>query len=135
MIEVFNSFSYEERLKRTGLLSLESRRTRADLIEVFRILKQIDKITADELFNRRTTSHRTRGHSMMLFKGQVRLNTRKFSFSQRVINELNKLPEKVIISKTVNEFKSNIEDIMRKSEGQYISLRLTAPITRATENP
>ena len=71
---------------------------------------------------------------MMLFKGQVRLNTRKYSFSQRVINEWNKLPKKAARSKTVNEFKNNIEDIMRKSGGQYISLRLTAPITRATEN-
>ena len=129
MIEGFNSLSYEERLKRTGLLSLERRRTKADLIEVFRILKQIDKINADELFDRRTTSHSTRDHSMMLFKGQVRLNTRKYSFSQRVINEWNKLPEKAVTSKTVNEFKNNIEDIMRKSGGQYISLRLTAPIT------
>ena len=97
-------------------------------------MKQIDKINADELFDRRTTSHSTRGHSMMLFKGQVRLNTRKYSFSQRVINEWNKLPKKAARSKTVNEFKNNIEDIMRKSGGQYISLRLTAPITRATEN-
>ena len=71
---------------------------------------------------------------MMLFKGQVRLNTRKFSFSQRGINEWNKLPEEAVMSKAVNELKTNIEDIMKKSAGQYISLRLTAPITRATEN-
>ena len=74
MIEGINLLSYKERLKRTGLLSLERRRTRADLIEVFRILKQIDKINADEHFDRWATSHSTRGHSMMLFKGQVRLN-------------------------------------------------------------
>ena len=42
MIEGFKDLTYQERLKRTGLISLEQRRVRGDLIQVFKILKGID---------------------------------------------------------------------------------------------
>ena len=39
--------NYEERLKETGLYLLERRRFRGDMIEMFKIMKGIDKISAD----------------------------------------------------------------------------------------
>ena len=44
--------SYEERLKETGLYTLERRRLRGDMMEMFKIMKGRDKISADEFFNR-----------------------------------------------------------------------------------
>ena len=41
--------SYEERLKETGLYTLERRWLQGDMIEMFKIMKGIDKISADEL--------------------------------------------------------------------------------------
>ena len=41
---------------------------------------------------------------------QCRLDTRNYSFSQRVINELNKLPNDCVYASSVNMFK-NIIDI------------------------
>ena len=36
---------------------------------------------------------RTRGHSLALVKSHSRLDIRKYTFSQRVVNDWNKLPE------------------------------------------
>ena len=57
--------SYEERLKETGLYSLERRRLRGDMMEMFKRMKGKDKISADELFNR-VDSDRTRGNCLQI---------------------------------------------------------------------
>ena len=43
MMEEFIGKSYEERLEAVGLTTLENRRIRADLIEVFRIFKGLTR--------------------------------------------------------------------------------------------
>jgi len=42
--------TYEEKLKEIGLLSLERRRTRFDLVEVYKILNRINKVNPDTWF-------------------------------------------------------------------------------------
>ena len=44
---------------------------------------------------------RTRGHKAALVKEQCRLDIRKYFFSQRVINEWNKLPNDCVNASTV----------------------------------
>ena len=45
MIAEFKGKSYEERLEILGLITFENRRMRADLIEVFNILKDLKGLT------------------------------------------------------------------------------------------
>ena len=52
MIPGLARLGYEEQLKETGLYILERRWLRGDMMEMFTIMKGIDKINADELFNR-----------------------------------------------------------------------------------
>ena len=52
---------------------------------------------------------RTRGHKAALVKEQCRLDMRKYSFSQRVINEWNKLPNDCVNASSVNMFKNRID--------------------------
>ena len=50
MLPGLESLSYKERLNRLGLFSLERRRLRGDLIEVFKIMRGIDKVDNQHLF-------------------------------------------------------------------------------------
>ena len=47
MVEGYRGMEYEERLKRIGLTTLEMRRERADLLEVFKILKGMEGLDRD----------------------------------------------------------------------------------------
>ena len=48
---------------------------------------------------------RTRGHGVTLAKKQCRLDIRKFSFSQRTVNEWNRLSADCVGASSVNIFK------------------------------
>ena len=52
---------------------------------------------------------RTIGHKAALVKEQCRLDMRKYSFSQRVINEWNKLLNDCVNASSVNIFNNKID--------------------------
>ena len=58
------------------------------------------------------SSNLKKGHKAALVKEQCRLVMRKYSFSQRVINEWNKLPYDCVNSSSVNMFKNRIDRYM-----------------------
>ena len=66
LIPSLAALTYEERLKRLNLTSLEDRRRRGDMIETFKILKGIDKI--EDNFLERDKNPRTRGNALKLTK-------------------------------------------------------------------
>ena len=128
MIPEISHLSYEDRLFETNLLSLEMRRLRADLIEVFKIVNGLEKIDACIFFEQRSDC-RTRGHPFRFYKPNCRLDIRKYSFSQRVISEWNNLPLEAVTAESVNSFKNKIDPILKKRQGLYISQkRLPAPV-------
>ena len=104
--------SYQDRLDHLTLTTLEKRRERGDMLEVFKILKGLDKVVSEGNFLQLETSRhtqRTRGHSLKLIKPQHRTWKRNQFLSSRVVNAWNRLPEKVISSKNVNAFKHNYD--------------------------
>jgi hypothetical protein len=104
---------YEERLKQLKLFSLERRRKRGDLIEVFRQLKGLSQIEGTGLFQRSNNSH-LRGHSLKLEKPRARTRQRAQYFSHRVIEGWNKLPEAVVESTTVRDFKQKLDGVWER---------------------
>ena len=74
------------------------------MIEMFKIIKGVDKISADELFNR-VDSDRSRGHSLRVKKRRVNTVVRKGTFTQRVVNAWNGLPGKIVAAETVHKLK------------------------------
>jgi ribonuclease P/MRP protein subunit RPP40 len=60
-----------------------------------------------------TNQFGTRGHELKIPKERFRLDVRKYSFSQRVIEGWSRLPSKAVTAATVNSFK-NAYDKYRK---------------------
>ena len=108
MIPGLRDLSYESRLLQCGLTTLETRRLRGDQIEVFKIVNGYEDVDRNMFFKLKEGS-RTRGHKAALVKEQCRLDMRKYSFSQRVINEWNKLPNDCVNASSVNMFKNRID--------------------------
>ena len=108
MIEGYKNLKYEDRLTKTDLTTLEERRTRGDLIEVFKMIKGLNKTDYKKFFTIEHNS-RTRGHRFKIIKNRSRLDIRKYFFSQRIVNEWNDLPEVVIESESVNSFKNSYD--------------------------
>ena len=114
MIPELRDLSYEERLKECGLTTLETRRLRGDQIEVFKILNGYENIDRNVFFSLKKDS-RTRGHEVKLVKDQCRLDNRKHSFSQRTINEWNKLSTDCVTASSVNMFKNKVDTYLRRA--------------------
>ena len=113
MIDECKSYSYEDRLKFTGLSTLEARRKRGDMIEVFKILKGVNKLDSASWFEL-ANNRRTRGHRLKLVKKRSRLDIRKHFFSQRVVNDWNSLPEVMVEAESVNSFKNRYDKFVRE---------------------
>ena len=75
LVKSIKHLSYSERLKTLGLPTLEYRRERADMIQVYKILHDIDKADREKLFQMAAYTS-TRGHPLKLFKKRCRLNLR-----------------------------------------------------------
>ena len=90
-----------------GLPTLEYRHERADMVQVYKIINGTDKLDTDALltFSRQGT---TRGHSLKLFKRRPRLNLRRNSFSNRIVDVWNTLPETVVGAPSLNAFKNRL---------------------------
>ena len=108
MIEGFGRLSYDERLRRAGLTTLEERRIRGDLIETFKMVKGISKVDHTKFFSI-SENNRTRGNSYKLEKKQCNTNIRSSFFSQRIVNHWNGLPEEVVSAESVNTFKNRLD--------------------------
>lgn len=115
MIEGYKDMSYEDRLSNTGLTKLEKRRARGDLIQVFKIIKGIDKVDYRQFFEITDSnrSHKTRGHNLKIIKVGCKSDIRKHFFSQRVVNAWNGLTQFVVDADTVNSFKNRLDKFDR----------------------
>ena len=76
--------SYEERLRELGLFSLERRRVRGDLIEMYKMIRGIDRVDSQRPFPRVEVAI-TRGHNFKVSGGRYRGDVRGRFFTQSVV--------------------------------------------------
>ena len=108
--------TYEDKLKELGILSLASRRSRADLIQVFKILKGIDDVDSTTWFTlvgqepQRLT--RNTAYHGNLVATRSKIDIRSNFFTNRVVAKWNGLPIEVKDSRTLTIFKSKLDGLL-----------------------
>ena len=106
------SGTYEQKLKMLGMSTLEENRVRGDMIEMYKMMTNKNKLDYSEWFKLDVTregASNTRGNSGYLNVEEPpksNTNVRKFSFSQRCPGVWNNLPDNVKQATTVNGFKA-----------------------------
>ena len=81
---------------------------------MFKIVNGYEDVDRNMFFKFKEGS-RTREHKAALVKEQCRLDMRKYSFSQRMINEWNKLTYDCVNASSVNMFKNRIDRYLRRA--------------------
>ena len=109
------NLSYEQRLEYLGLYSLSRRRQRGDLIETYKILRNIEDIDYRKFFIRADTVQ-LRGHNYKLYKNRSLKRCRTCFFSQRVVNCWNLLPQEVVEASSLEIFKNRLDKLMDSNE-------------------
>ena len=106
-------YSYSDRLRILGLTTLETRFLRADLIEVFKMLRGFENVDPEKFFQVPVVrDDGRRGHSSS-FKRRYRLDVGRFKFANRVCEEWNGLDDDVDAVGSVNAFKRKLDHHLR----------------------
>ena len=110
--------NYEDRLKELGLTTLETRRERGDLLQMFKVLKGIDiidqKSMPEMLFENKSEQADqkiiTRGHDLRIKRELVKNCRLRFHFLyNRIANAWNELPQEVVSAPNINCFKNRLD--------------------------
>ena len=97
--------SYVERLRALDIPSLEYRRSRGDMIWCYKIFNGMVTLGPPS-----TTRSSTFGHHQRILRQRATNRARINAFSQRVIENWNDLPKKVIEATSVNDFKNKLDE-------------------------
>ena len=114
----FKDLTYEERLRAIKLPTLAYRRYRGDMIEMYKLThgEYDQQITQDFLkFNPRES----RGHQYTLYKESFATNIRRNFFLNRVFDQWNNLPPKVVESTSIACFEKRLDKIWYNSDVMY----------------
>ena len=119
MVVGLRGATYEEKCTEIGILPLEVRRRHADLIQVYKIVNGLDRISETELFQRVSDTigmaTRQRADNLNLKVPKSKLEVRRNSFACRVVKEWNALDSDIKRKATVHQFKTALKLIYRRS--------------------
>ena len=87
------------------------------MVEVYKIFSGKYVTVANWLTDRYLERHYDlRGHRFSLYQSQIRYDTRKYNFTNRIISIWNGLPDTVISATTVDTFKARLDRFWQNQE-------------------
>ena len=114
LVPELRNVDYSQRLKILKLPSMQYRLRRGDMIQVYKIVKGLDRVPSEMFFKFCDASddmRQTRGHNWKIFKPQHTLDVRKHTFSVRIINDWNSLSAEVVNAESLNIFKNKLDKL------------------------
>ena len=116
LVKEFKHLDYLERLEKLGLTTLEERRNRGDLIQFFKEISEINIINWQiaPLTNQSGRVRRNSNSNNMVRPAPAHCLQRENFFISRVIHPWNSLPQCVVDSITVNQFKNRLDKHLSK---------------------
>ena len=119
--------SYEERMRAAGLVSLEERRKRGDMIETYKTMRGYNRMERDSWFrlleeganptrsNTVGVGEEEVGRREVVVMERASLEVRRNFYTVRVQTQWNEIPEEVKAQKSVNSFKNQYEKWRQKT--------------------
>ena len=111
LIPRLRNMPYEERLKQLNLFSLEKRRMRGDLIEVFKMFQGFDNVNIRDYLDI-DRERCTRSNGFKIIGKNFRSEESKHFFFNRIVNVWNSLPTQVVNCNTIERFKTGLDKFM-----------------------
>ena len=108
LVKNLSDMSYPARLRALNLPSLVYRRKRADMLQMFRIVTEIDKLDKDNIINM-DLGERTRGHRFKLCKNRAITREKRNTLGSRAVNDWNTLSDYVVSAENLIQFKIRLE--------------------------
>ena len=109
MVRCLRNLTYEERLRKLDLPSLEFRRHFGDMVQIYKHLHFYDKNTTVQKFVRRTRPHRKHDYELIPnFSDDGLRGVQTKSFYYRCIPAWNQLPKDVVNAKSIKAFKKEL---------------------------
>jgi hypothetical protein len=125
-----SDLTYEQRLRKLKLPTLNYRRTRGDMIEMYKIITGKYDPAVSDFVVKNNQDPNTRGHKYKLQKKSCRLNITKNSFVHRSVNVWNNLPRNVVEATSVKSFEHRLDRHWQSQPFMY-NFDYTAPTASA----
>ena len=123
--------TYEKRLEGLGLISLEERRVRGDMIETYKIMTGKEDVKRDIFFELAPARGDPEiARNAKIYRKRVNQNKRKYFFSQRVVEKWNQLTNEEVNAAKTSGFKANYD----KKEAERRAARNRHPYVSGIRN-
>ena len=111
IVPEIKDLSYEEKIRELNLPTLEYRRRRGDLIQMFKILHGIGDIDSSKFVT--LNENTTRGNSLKLNKPRCLKSLRQNEFPARYIDDWNPLPNDLVCIEKLDTLKNPLDVLWR----------------------